>query len=224
MNVQFTDRARTILVLAYDEARRLRHGHVDSGHLLLGLIMERSGAAARVLEDLGVTLADARREVENLLFAVGPGMAAVGKLSYTPAAKKVLRHSLEEARSLNHDLVDDLHLLLAMLRAPNSAAAHALSKVGLESTAVRAAIVQLLVAPGGPEESPPPPPSHISVGPLGRTVLGLCAFLSSLAFGAFAVALVVRLAIVGPPAGLWKAVLAHLVLDLFTVASILTAR
>jgi hypothetical protein len=219
MNVQFTDRARKILKLAYREAR-LRHEHVDSGHLLLGLIQEGGGVAAHVLRGLGVNFADVRREVENLLFAAERGTAAVDKLSYPPAVKKVLRYSLEEARSLNHNYVGSEHLLLGMLRDRGGIAAQALSKVGVELTAARAAIVQLLGAPHSVEKCPRPLPSHISVGLLGRAFFGLCAFLSSLAFGAFAADLVVWLVMVGPPALLWKAVLVHLVIDVFTVASI----
>lgn len=222
MVAQFTDRARKIMVLAYRQAQRLHHDRMDmnSGHLLLGLIDEGSGVAAHVLKDLGVNFANARREVENLLFAAGPSMVAVERLSYPPAVKKVLRYSLEEARGLNHDFVGSEHLLLGMLRDRSSVAAQALSKVGVESTTVRTTIVQLLGTPRIVERCLRPLPSLISVGPLGRGLFGLCSFLSSLVFTAVAVALAIWLATIGPPVILWKVILVHLALDIFAVASI----
>jgi len=95
--VLFTDRARKVMILAYQEAQRFSHEHVGTGHLLLGLIKEGSGVAAHVLKNLGVNYSDARCKVENLLFAVGPGSATLGKLPYSPGAEKVLQYSLEEA-------------------------------------------------------------------------------------------------------------------------------
>jgi hypothetical protein len=218
--MQFTDRAHRIMILAWEEAERLRHEQVDSGHLLLGIIKEGSGAAAFVLRDLGVNPADVRREVEELRFLAGPGTAADGEPSYTPAAKKLLQDSLEEARSLNHDFADDLHLLLAMLRDRDGALARVLFKVELDPTAVRAAILQHLVPPGDLEKRGRPLPPHISAGPLGRTVLGLCAFICSLVIGAAAIGLIIMLITVGPPPIFWQAVLVHVLIDSLAIISI----
>ncbi len=176
MLAQYTDRARKVTALAFQEAHRLGHEQVDSGHLLLGVIKEGNGVAAHVLKDLGVNLGDVRREVENLLFSTGPGLSAVGKLSYTAAAAKVLQFATEEASSLNHNFVGSEHLLLGMLHDGDSVAAQALRKAGLELTEVRAATVQLLAGPRNAAKRPRPLPSHISVGPLGRAVLGSAHF------------------------------------------------
>ena len=147
-------------------------------------------------------------------------MAAVGKLSYTPAATKVLRYSLEEAHSLNHDYVGSEHLLLGMLRNRDGVAAQALRKVGVELTAVRAAIVQLLGVTRLPRNVRDRCRRTFLSVPWAGQCLGSAHFFRRWHSGQCAVALVVLVVTVGPPPVLWGAVLVHLVIDIFAVASI----
>jgi hypothetical protein len=219
MSPPFTDRARKIMESAFDEAQRLRHEQVDSGHLLLGLIDEGSGVAAHVLKDLGVNLADARREIESLLLSTGPGTAIGGNLSYAPSVKNVLQYAMEEASALNHNYVGSEHLLLGMLHDGDGFVAQVLGKAGLEPSTVRAALVRLMGSPHTSEKQPTPL-SLVSAGPLGRAFFGLCAFLTSLVFGAFAAVFAVHLATVRPPPAFWKTIFLHVMIDGLAVISI----
>lgn len=216
----FTDRARKVIILAACEARQLGHDRLDTGHLLLGLVAEGSGVAAFVLRSLGVNFAEARREVERLLPASGFAGATNAELPHAAGVEKVVRYSLEEARSLNHNYIGTEHLLLGLLRDREETGGRVLCRLGLDIQTVRLETLRILgPTPNFISRSRPLPP-HISVGPVGRVVLGLCAFLSALAFGACAVALAITLATVGPPPLVWKAVLVHLLLDLCAVAAI----
>src|SRR6185369_15631316 len=111
MYERFTDRARKVMQLANQEAQRFNHEYVGTEHILLGLVKEGSGVAARVLMRLGVDLRGVRLEVEAVVQS-GPDMVTMGKLPRTPRAKRVIEYSIEEARNLDHNYVGTEHLLL----------------------------------------------------------------------------------------------------------------
>src|SRR5262245_16296047 len=113
MYQRFTDRARQVLKIANQEARRFNHEYVGTEHILLGLVAEGSGVAANVLMNLNVNLCRIALEVERIVQA-GPDRGAVGSLPQTPRAKKVIEYSIEEARNLNHNYVGTEHLLLGL--------------------------------------------------------------------------------------------------------------
>src|SRR5262245_5292821 len=102
MYERFTDRARTVMQLANQEAQRFNHEYIGTEHILLGLIKEGSGVAANVFKDLDVDLRKIRLEVEQIVVS-GPGMVTTGKLPQTPRAKKVIEYAIEEAKFLNHN-------------------------------------------------------------------------------------------------------------------------
>ena len=111
---RFTERARQVVVLAQDEARALKHNYIGTEHLLLGLLREEQGLAARVLESLGVTVEEVRIQVARI---VGQGdELAMGQIPFTPRSKKILELSLREALSLGHDYIGTEHLLLGLAR------------------------------------------------------------------------------------------------------------
>ncbi|HRL80703.1 MAG TPA: Clp protease N-terminal domain-containing protein, partial [Propioniciclava sp.] len=106
---RFTDRARRVIVLAQDEARMLNHNYIGTEHLLLGLIHEGEGVAAKALESLGISLESVRAQVEDI---IGPGeQAPTGHIPFTPRAKKVLELSMREALQLNHPYIGTEHIL-----------------------------------------------------------------------------------------------------------------
>jgi hypothetical protein len=217
----FTDRARKVMILAYQEAKRRRSESVESGHLLLGLIEEGNGVAAHLLKSLGVDFGSARREVDNLLAAAGTGTTALGRLSYASDAKKVLRRSREEGRDLRSNYIGTEHILLGLLQDGDGTAGQALRNLGLDLSTVQAETRRFLGAPAASVKRHRPLPPHISVGPLGRFILGFLSFLSSAAFAAFAGLLATAiLRNVAAPAPLWAVVLRHVALDLFAIASI----
>jgi PPOX class probable F420-dependent enzyme len=142
---RFTERARQVVVLAQDEARRLKHGYIGTEHLLLGLLREEEGLACRVLTELGVTLEDARAQVARI---VGPGEeATTGQVPFTPRAKKVLELALREAIALGHDYIGTEHVLLGLVREGEGVAAQILSDSGLTADRVRDELIRML---GGP--------------------------------------------------------------------------
>ena len=133
---RFTDRARKVMRLADEEARRLRHEYLGTEHILLGLGKEGSGVAANVLINLGVDLQKTRIEVENIIH-VGPECITGRKLPQTPRAKRLLQFAMEEARWLAHNFVGTEHLLLAVVRVPEGVAGHVLRNHDLELSQVR---------------------------------------------------------------------------------------
>jgi len=139
----FTDRARKVMQLANQEAQRLNHEYIGTEHILLGLIKEGSGVAANVLKNLDVDLKKIRLEVEKILH-LGPHMPTIAKLPMTLMAKNVLEYSIEEARNLNHNYVGTEHLLLGLLREPESVAADVLMHFGLTLDKVRDEVLALL--------------------------------------------------------------------------------
>ena len=135
---RFTDRARRVVVLAQEEARLLDHGYIGTEHLLLGLIHEGEGVAARVLERLEISLLKVRSEVEEIIGR--GGSAPVGHIPFTARAKKVLEMSLREALALGHNYIGTEHILLGLVREGEGVAAVVLVKLGADLQRVREAV------------------------------------------------------------------------------------
>jgi ATP-dependent Clp protease ATP-binding subunit ClpA len=149
---RFTDRARYLVVLAQEEARWLNHNYIGTEHILLGLIHEADGVAAKALESLSISLEAVRRQVEEI---VGQGEAApTGHIPFTSRAKKVLEQSFREALQLGHSYIGTEHLLLGLIREGQGVAAQVLQKLGADLDRVRQAVIQQLSesAAGTPEE------------------------------------------------------------------------
>ncbi|MDA8212884.1 MAG: ATP-dependent Clp protease ATP-binding subunit [Clostridia bacterium] len=147
---RFTERAQKVLMLAQDEARRLNYNYVGTEQLLLGLIVEGEGIAAKALQSLGISLESVRTEVEKI---VGKGEGPVkGEIGLTPRAKKVLELSFDEARRLGHNYIGTEHLLLGLIREGEGVAARVLQNLGANLDRVRNQVLRLLgglVSPGG---------------------------------------------------------------------------
>ncbi|MDO4255247.1 MAG: ATP-dependent Clp protease ATP-binding subunit [Kocuria sp.] len=139
---RFTDRARRVVVLAQEEARMLNHNYIGTEHLLLGLIHENEGVAAKALDSLGITLNAAREQVQDI---IGPGQQAPsGHIPFTPRAKKVLELSLREALQLGHNYIGTEHILLGIIRAGEGVAAQVLTKLGTDPQKVRSTVLDLI--------------------------------------------------------------------------------
>ena len=139
---RFTDRARRVVVLAQEEARLLNHNYIGTEHILLGLIHEGEGVAAKGLESLGISLEAVRSQVEEL---IGHGASSPsGHIPFTPRAKKVLELSLREALQLGHNYIGTEHILLGLIREGEGVAAQVLVKLGADLSRVRQQVIQLL--------------------------------------------------------------------------------
>src|SRR5215218_9320292 len=139
---RFTDRARRVVVLAQEEARLLKHNYIGTEHLLLGLIHEGEGVAAKALESLGISLEAVRAQVEEI---IGQGETAPsGHIPFTPRAKKVIELSLREARQLHCNYIGTEHILLGLVREGEGVAAQVLVKLGADLPRVRQQVVQEL--------------------------------------------------------------------------------
>jgi ATP-dependent Clp protease ATP-binding subunit ClpC len=139
---RFTDRARRVVVYAQDEARMLNHNYIGTEHLLLGLIHEDEGLAARALKTLGVSLDETRQEIEDI---IGRGEGAqTGHIPFTPRAKKVLELSLREALQLDHSYIGTEHILLGLLREGDGVAAQVLVRSGVDLNMARQEVIRLL--------------------------------------------------------------------------------
>jgi ATP-dependent Clp protease ATP-binding subunit ClpC len=139
---KFTERARQVIVLAQEEARMLNHDYIGTEHLLLGLIHEGEGVAARVLESLGISLEDVRQNVEEM---IGRGDHELsGHIPFTPRAKKVLELSLRESQQLGHDYIGTEHILLGLIREGEGVAAQVLVKLGGDLNRVRQQVLEVL--------------------------------------------------------------------------------
>ena len=148
---RFTDRARRVVVLAQDEARLLNHNYIGTEHILLGLILEGEGVAAKALESLGISLEGVRGQVEELIGQGGSSPS--GHIPFTPRAKKVLELSLREALQLGHNYIGTEHILLGLIREGEGVAAQVLVKLGADLSRVRQQVIQLLsgyAGSGGP--------------------------------------------------------------------------
>ncbi|MDJ0561911.1 MAG: Clp protease N-terminal domain-containing protein, partial [Microcystis sp. M53599_WE4] len=139
---RFTEKAIKVIMLAQEEARRLGHNFVGTEQILLGLIGEGTGVAAKVLKSMGVNLKDARVEVEKII-GRGSGFVAV-EIPFTPRAKRVLELSLEEARQLGHNYIGTEHLLLGLIREGEGVAARVLENLGVDLSKVRTQVIRML--------------------------------------------------------------------------------
>jgi len=139
---RFTDRARRVVVLAQEEARMLNHNYIGTEHILLGLMHEGEGVAAKALESLGISLDAVRHQVEVI---IGQGQQAPsGHIPLTPRAKKVLELADREARALGHNYIDTEHILLGLIREGDGVAAQVLVTLGADLNRVRQQVIQLL--------------------------------------------------------------------------------
>ena len=139
---RFTERARRVVVLAQEEARLLNHNYIGTEHILLGLIREGEGVAAKALESLGISLEAVRQQVKEI---IGRGQQAPsGHIPFTPRAKKVLELSLREALQLGHNYIGTEHILLGLIREGSGVAAQVLVKLGADLNRARQQVVQLL--------------------------------------------------------------------------------
>ena len=146
---RFTDRARRVIVLAQEEAKMLNHNYIGTEHLLLGLIHEGDGVAAKALEALGISLEAVREQVEDI---IGKGQQKpTGHIPFTPRAKKVLELSLREALQLGHNYIGTEHILLGLIREGEGVAAQVLVKLGADLNSVRQQVIQLLAGYQGKE-------------------------------------------------------------------------
>jgi ATP-dependent Clp protease ATP-binding subunit ClpA len=190
MYERFTDRARRVMQLGHQEAWRLGHEYLGTEHLLLGLVKEESGVAARVLKNAGVELGKVRDAVVQIVRPAchDRGPVVLGRLPHTPRLKEVIAYSAEEAGNLNHDCVGTEHLLLGLLRLPENLASVILQNLGVDSGALRAEVLEMLgqtVAERSAAEPAPadtvrvvregfePPVVEFQSLPLGSTFLNL---------------------------------------------------
>ena len=167
---RFTERARKVIILAKEEARRFNHDYIGTEHILLGLIKEGESVAAAVLQNLGLSLESIRLEIEKLV-QFGPSTVVSGDIPFTPKAKKVIELAMDEARRLGHNYIGTEHLLLGLIKEGEGVASHVLMNVGLDLNKVRTEIIKLLgssspstqmaggnsgAAPGGKQKSKTP--------------------------------------------------------------------
>ena len=160
---RFTDRARRVVVLAQEESQRLSHNYIGTEHLLLGLLAEQEGVAARALESLNVTLEAAR---EQVLVIIGPGQQhPSGHIPFTPRAKKILELSLREALTTGSEVIDTRHLLLGLIDEGDGVGAQILQRLGATTQAVREAVTTLADSEPAAEatEAPGPQPRAVSM-------------------------------------------------------------
>src|SRR5205809_5151005 len=144
---RFTDRAQRVVVLAQEEARTLNHNYIGTEHLLLGLVREGEGVAAKVLESLGISLDEVPQQVEEI---IGQGQEAPpGHIPFTPRAKKVMELAQREANDLGHSYIGTEHLLLGLAREGEGVAAQVLVKLGADLARARQQTIQLLHGPAG---------------------------------------------------------------------------
>jgi len=146
---RFTDRARRVVVLAQEEAKMLNHNYIGTEHILLGLIHEGEGVAAKSLESLDISLDAVREQVQEI---IGQGQQQpTGHIPFTPRAKKVLELSLREALQLGHNYIGTEHILLGLIREGEGVAAQVLVKLGADLNRVRQQVIQLLSGYQGKE-------------------------------------------------------------------------
>jgi len=152
---RFTERARKVIILAKEEAKRFNHDYIGTEHILLGLIKEGESVAAAVLQNLGLSLDTIRLEVEKLV-QFGPSTIVSGDIPFTPKAKKVIELAMDEARRLGHNYIGTEHLLLGLIKEGEGVASHVLMNVGLDLNKVRAEVIKLLGSstPGGGSGGP----------------------------------------------------------------------
>src|SRR5690349_7202232 len=166
---RFTDRARRVVVLAQEEARMLNHNYIGTEHILLGLIHEGEGVAAKALESLGISLEAVRAQVQEIIGQGGSSPS--GHIPFTPRAKKVLELSLREALQLGHNYIGTEHILLGLIREGEGVAAQVLVKLGADLSRVRQQVIQLLSGYAGAKEGAAPGAGGSESQPSGSLVL-----------------------------------------------------
>jgi ATP-dependent Clp protease ATP-binding subunit ClpA len=161
---RFTDRARRVVVLAQEESRLLNHNYIGTEHILLGLIHEGQGVAAKALESMEISLVEVRSQVQEI---IGQGATASSRhIPFTPRAKKVLELSLREALALGHNYIGTEHILLGLIREGEGVAAQVLVRMGADLNRVRQQVIQLLQGYTGKGEThPEEPPEAAGVMP-----------------------------------------------------------
>ncbi|MFT7598871.1 MAG: ATP-dependent Clp protease ATP-binding subunit ClpC [Acidimicrobiales bacterium] len=167
---RFTDRARRVVVLAQEEARLLNHNYIGTEHILLGLIHEGEGVAAKALESLSISLEAVRSQVEDIIGQGGSSPS--GHIPFTPRAKKVLELSLREALQLGHNYIGTEHILLGLIREGEGVAAQVLVKLGADLSRVRQQVIQLLSGYSGPSGSSGAPEGGSGTGKPGASTGG----------------------------------------------------
>ena len=168
---RFTDRARRVVVLAQEEARLLNHSYIGTEHILLGLIHEGEGVAAKAMESLGISLEAVRSQVEEIIGQGGSSPS--GHIPFTPRAKKVLELSLREALQLGHNYIGTEHILLGLIREGEGVAAQVLVKLGADLSRVRQQVIQLLSGYQGGQGKPGEPQAAASgAGAQGKEEVG----------------------------------------------------
>jgi ATP-dependent Clp protease ATP-binding subunit ClpA len=145
---RFTERARQVVVLAQDEARALKHNYIGTEHILLGLLREEEGLAARVLESLDITVEEVRAQVMRVIGQGDEEILSSGQIPFTPRAKKVLELSLREAMSLGHNYIGTEHILLGVVRENQGVAARILLDFDADAEKIRNEIIRMLPGPG----------------------------------------------------------------------------
>ena len=155
---RFTERARKVILLAKEEAKRFNHDYIGTEHILLGLIREGEGVAAAVLQNLGLSSDQIRLEVEKLV-QLGPSTIVSGDIPFTPKAKKVIELAMDEARNLGHNYIGTEHLLLGLIREGEGIAAQVLVNLGLDLGKVRQEVMELLGSSSAPGYTVSPAPS-----------------------------------------------------------------
>lgn len=163
---RFTERARKVIILAKEEAKRFNHDYIGTEHILLGLIKEGESVAAAVLQNLGLSLETIRLEVEKLV-QFGPSTIVSGDIPFTPKAKKVIELAMDEARRLGHNYIGTEHLLLGLIKEGEGVASHVLMNLGLNLNKVRSEVIKLLGS-----SSPQPPASTTSSSGAGAQASG----------------------------------------------------
>ncbi len=171
---RFTERARKVIILAKEEAKRFNHDYIGTEHILLGLIKEGEGVAAAVLQNLGLSLETIRLEVEKLV-QPGPPTVVSGDIPFTPKAKKVIELATDEARNLGHNYIGTEHLLLGLIREGEGVANQVLTNLGLDLNKVRQEVMSLLgsATPGFGQPSAPPKTKTPALDAFGRDLTAL---------------------------------------------------
>jgi len=171
---RFTERARKVIILAKEEARRFNHDYIGTEHILLGLIREGEGVAAAVLEKLGLSLENIRLEIEKLV-QPGPATQIIGDIPFTPRSKKALELAAEEARALGHNYIGTEHLLLGLIREGEGVASQVLLNSGLDLNKVRNEVLEILGSglPGFGQEQQPSKTKTPALDAFGRDLAAL---------------------------------------------------
>jgi ATP-dependent Clp protease ATP-binding subunit ClpC len=175
---RFSDRARRVIVLAQEEARMLDHDYIGTEHILLGLIREGDGVAARALESLGINLDAMRQAVEDVIGRGAQPLPETEHIPFTPRSKKVLELALREARQLSSYYIGTEHILLALIREGDGVAAHVLRDSGVDFNRARQQVIEMLRSRRA--EDAPPPSGPLASGDLVNQLASFAARLDAI--------------------------------------------